>query len=690
MRRAGYSSRTGGSLKRSDQDVSGSIHRAPVGCLESDGSPAAIAELAWRVRLRQPARALALSRRLTADEAMLPVVETIRAGVRLARAEAAPALSPGVDEGHGTVWLARSMMVRMDLAMGADRHWLPSDDADRLQGLLSELERLSHPGDVGMARHLIARVLFRRGAFRAAETGFEAAAQRFAVGDSPARVAMALTNIAICRSMLGDSVGAVRGFLRALQHGFGDGPGVRPRLDGLVANLAVSCWRLGDTARAYVYARHVIDRGGLFEQHANDGMLVSLISLVSSLDVMTGRTERAERLVERAALHAQGAATPAVGQGVQIAGALCAVLSKDVGLAEQRCEGLDALPAKLERGLALVRTLIAAERGDHAEVVRCSEGWVESGLTSADPLSCMGVAAVVRALRAIGREPEAEALETRLAIEASARADRVRSFRAERAHVGLYGLISETQGKQARERQSRLRSEAEHLRRVSTVGEIAAAVVHDVNNTLQAALGEVWASMDAEGVPPGVVASLTRAEEAILAAASLNHQVLGLARPGPDSTTQTELCGWLSTHQRLWRSAAGRGVRFEIQPPVAPVHVLGGSTELVQVVLNAVHNASQAVGGKGRIRIGVEVTSAHADLVISDDGPGIPPEDHERVFEAFYTTRREGHGLGLATVRSTLRSRGGDAFVRPTAEPGATLVLRLARTPAPSVAGSRS
>jgi signal transduction histidine kinase len=96
-------------------------------------------------------------------------------------------------------------------------------------------------------------------------------------------------------------------------------------------------------------------------------------------------------------------------------------------------------------------------------------------------------------------------------------------------------------------------------------------------------------------------------------------------------------------------------------------------SELNQVWTNLIHNAVQALGERGTITIATRLDRNCALVDISDDGPGIPPEIREQIFESFFTTKEAGHGtgLGLATARRIVVDRH-DGSLTVDSEPGRT------------------
>jgi signal transduction histidine kinase len=108
--------------------------------------------------------------------------------------------------------------------------------------------------------------------------------------------------------------------------------------------------------------------------------------------------------------------------------------------------------------------------------------------------------------------------------------------------------------------------------------------------------------------------------------------------------------------------------------------------EINQVLLNLIINAAQAIGekvsgteGRGTIRISTRVDGEHAVIEIGDDGPGIPAEYQDRIYEPFFTTKEigKGSGQGLALARTTLEQHGGSIKCASAPNAGTTFTVRL-------------
>jgi signal transduction histidine kinase len=98
---------------------------------------------------------------------------------------------------------------------------------------------------------------------------------------------------------------------------------------------------------------------------------------------------------------------------------------------------------------------------------------------------------------------------------------------------------------------------------------------------------------------------------------------------------------------------------------------------LVDTIVNLLQNAREALGkAGGNITVSAQCQGDHSiEIVVQDDGPGIPPDKQEKIFEAYYTTKEKGTGLGLATVKHNVELYGGSARVESALEKGARFVL---------------
>jgi two-component system nitrogen regulation sensor histidine kinase NtrY len=125
-------------------------------------------------------------------------------------------------------------------------------------------------------------------------------------------------------------------------------------------------------------------------------------------------------------------------------------------------------------------------------------------------------------------------------------------------------------------------------------------------------------------------------------------------------------------------AAPPAGVKLE-QELAPSLRVVGDRDQLTQVIVNLVKNAEEAVSGGGRVRIHARTADGTVHLEVADSGPGIKPEDRQRIFEPYFTTKAGGTGLGLAIAARIAQEHGGRLEAGGTYGEGAvfTLVLPL-------------
>ena len=221
--------------------------------------------------------------------------------------------------------------------------------------------------------------------------------------------------------------------------------------------------------------------------------------------------------------------------------------------------------------------------------------------------------------------------------------------------------------------------------RMAAVGELAAGVVHEINNPLFAILGLVeFLLREAE---PGTKAHarLTLVHETGLEIKAIARALLDFARERPAEAETFNLTRAASATIELYRrTSAARDVEIELRAdPYVPVH--GSAAQLKQLVLHLLANAREALPGGGTIAVEVEAAPGVVVLRVVDDGEGIPPLVLPHVFEPFFTTRgdRAAAGLGLAAARAIAVAHGGTREAESPERAGARLTLRLPSAGAP-------
>jgi two-component system sensor histidine kinase HydH len=217
--------------------------------------------------------------------------------------------------------------------------------------------------------------------------------------------------------------------------------------------------------------------------------------------------------------------------------------------------------------------------------------------------------------------------------------------------------------------------------RLATIGQLAANIGHELRNPLGVVESSVYLLRQHLGPEvasaPQVAKHLDRVGDEVKRASQTIADLLDLARDKPPRRQPTDL-------RLLVESAANAAllpaaIIFESTVP-AGLTADVDRDQLRQVLVNLIINACQALRGRGHVWVDGEPTpGGGVRMRVRDDGPGVPGEDRRRVFEALFTTKAKGSGLGLALCRRIMGAHGGTLELENTAS-GASFVLDL---PAP-------
>jgi PAS domain S-box-containing protein len=239
----------------------------------------------------------------------------------------------------------------------------------------------------------------------------------------------------------------------------------------------------------------------------------------------------------------------------------------------------------------------------------------------------------------------------------------------------------------------RIRNQIVHAERLSALGQFVAGVAHEINNPLQAIVGcaELLLARQPSGALRDDAETIrTQAERA----GQIVRNLLAFARRGSLERTLEDLNELVRRTVRL-RQPHLRARQITLELDLAPglPRIAMSRDEIQQVIANLLLNAEQAVAaqGGGRIEIRTWATEAGVGLEVADDGPGVPAELQDKIWEPFFTTKRvgEGTGLGLAVSLGIARAHGGLIQLVPSEEGrGAQFRLVLPRVPIPEAAPS--
>lgn len=264
--------------------------------------------------------------------------------------------------------------------------------------------------------------------------------------------------------------------------------------------------------------------------------------------------------------------------------------------------------------------------------------------------------------------------------------------------VGAVGIFVDLSEARRSEEQSRRKE------RLASLGELSAGVAHEIRNPLAGIGAAAQVLRKRLGDDP----DRTRFTDVILEEVTrldrIVDNLLRFARPAQPQLQETSLVECIQRVLGLQDDIAReRGVRIEtsLTPDIPRLYL--DSDQIIQVLLNIVQNAFQAMSDGGVLTIGLRRTQKppyirrragrrasdpieppeparaveFAEVAIADTGDGIPPATLGRIFDPFFTTRRAGTGLGLSISQSIVREHGGQISITSRVGSGTTVLIHL-------------
>lgn len=259
-----------------------------------------------------------------------------------------------------------------------------------------------------------------------------------------------------------------------------------------------------------------------------------------------------------------------------------------------------------------------------------------------------------------------------------------------------------TRRREAEGERRRLESQMFHAQKLESLGVMAGGIAHDFNNLLMGILGNSDLALSQIPENTSGKSFVQEIQTAAIRASELTNQLLAYSGKGRFVVQPVDLNPLVAEMLGLLRTAVGRNVTVQFKPEPHPIVVEADASQLRQVFMNLVTNASDAIGdepGAVNVHLGVEAVGAedesaslseklvagdYATLEVSDTGAGMDQATIRQIFDPFYTTKFTGRGLGLAAVLGIVRGHAGAIRVYSEIGVGTTfkILLPLSAKPA--------
>src|SRR6266446_434532 len=252
-------------------------------------------------------------------------------------------------------------------------------------------------------------------------------------------------------------------------------------------------------------------------------------------------------------------------------------------------------------------------------------------------------------------------------------------------------VMDVTERKRAEEERERLRqvqADLAHLSRVTTMGELTASVAHEIRQPIAAAATNaktclLWLGRDEPDVAEACEAA-SRLVKDVTRAADIIGRISSLFKKGAPQRELVDVNELIGEMIVLLSSEASRysiSIRTELAEGLPKV--MADRVQLQQVFMNLMLNGIDAMketSGGSELAIKSEAGDGQLLISVSDTGVGLPPEQADQIFRAFFTTKDNGTGMGLPISRSIIESHGGRLWAADASGQGATFQFTLPAT----------
>jgi two-component system sensor kinase FixL len=242
-----------------------------------------------------------------------------------------------------------------------------------------------------------------------------------------------------------------------------------------------------------------------------------------------------------------------------------------------------------------------------------------------------------------------------------------------------------TERKRAEEALNKAQAELAHVTRVTTLGEMTASIAHEINQPLAAVVNNASAGL--RWLAANNLEEARQSTELIIAdghrAGDIINRIRALAKKAPPQKDWVNINETIAevialAHSEIQRNRVS--IQTQLSNDLPPI--LGDRIQLQQVILNLIINAIEAMSGGAdnprELLVGSKKDESQGVLVaVRDSGPGLDPESLNHIFTAFYTTKSQGMGMGLAISRSIIEAHGGRLWATANEGRGAVFQFTL-------------
>jgi two-component system sporulation sensor kinase A len=215
------------------------------------------------------------------------------------------------------------------------------------------------------------------------------------------------------------------------------------------------------------------------------------------------------------------------------------------------------------------------------------------------------------------------------------------------------------------------------MEKLSAIGELAAGLAHEIKNPLAGIKGAIEIIRDSltphhphRQILAEVLSEVGRIDRSVI-------NLLSYLKPKKPEFLPVDLVRLIeNVISFLQKVADSKGIRLHLTVPSEVPQVIGDEHELKQLLMNLILNSLEAIDQQGNVWLNVKrLLDSHVSVEVVDDGPGIPSDQLSKIFLPFFTSKKHGTGLGLATCKRIVTNHGG--AIRVESEPGKGTRFRI-------------